>query len=112
MKFHYAGKFNGDEKSLPQREHELGAVQFKEPEDMKKLSTIMAIMSGVVLALMYVIVCLRAAKFIDNAWGILAALLCLVPHEFLHAICFKKDVYMYTNLSQRDAVCSWNRRHE
>ena len=27
-------------------------------------------------------------------------MLCLVVHEFLHAICFKEDVYMYRNLKQ------------
>ena len=32
--------------------------------------------------------------------GLIASFLTLVPHELLHAICFKKDVYMYTNLKQ------------
>ena len=30
----------------------------------------------------------------------LVSLLLLVPHEFLHAICFRKKVYLYTNLKQ------------
>ena len=38
MKFHNAGKYNGDESSLPQREHPEGFVPFKEAQDMKKLS--------------------------------------------------------------------------
>jgi predicted DNA-binding protein (MmcQ/YjbR family)/GNAT superfamily N-acetyltransferase len=30
--------------------------------------------------------------------GSIFALLCAFPHELLHAICFKEDVYLYTNL--------------
>lgn len=102
MKFHYAGKFNGDENSLPQRKHEKGYVPFKEPKDMKKFTTFMTIASmvlgfmllGVVYWLNGKLLFLSSNSMIPFAIGIL----CLVPHEFLHAICFKEDVYMYTNL--------------
>ena len=30
-----------------------------------------------------------------NIFGFLLALLSIVPHELLHAICFKEDVYVY-----------------
>ena len=40
MIFHYAGKYNGDESSLPYKEHHPNAIPFKEPEDTKKLSLI------------------------------------------------------------------------
>ena len=33
MIFHYAGKYNGDESSLPYKEHHPNATPFKEPED-------------------------------------------------------------------------------
>ncbi len=32
--------------------------------------------------------------------GCLCSMLVLFPHELLHAVCFKKDVYLYTNWSQ------------
>lgn len=35
MIFHYAGKYDGDESKLPQKEHHPHAVQFKELEDKK-----------------------------------------------------------------------------
>lgn len=35
MIFHYAGKYDGDESKLPQKEHHPHAVQFKELEDTK-----------------------------------------------------------------------------
>ena len=37
MIFHYAGKYNRDESSLPYKEHNPNATPFKEPEDTKKL---------------------------------------------------------------------------
>ena len=40
MIFHYAGKYNGDESSLPYKEHHPNATPLKEPEDTKKLSLI------------------------------------------------------------------------
>ena len=36
MIFHYAGKYDGDESKLPQKEHHPHAVQFREPKDTKK----------------------------------------------------------------------------
>ena len=40
MKLHFAGEYNEDEKTLPQRENYPNAVPFKEPEDMKKSAII------------------------------------------------------------------------
>ena len=100
MKFHYAGKFNGDENSLPQREHEQGYVPFKEPKDMKKLANIMAIANVLVYLIFLGIAYFVNGHDLLTGIGFWLGFLCLVPHEFLHAICFKEDVYMYTNLKQ------------
>lgn len=97
MKFHYAGKFNGDENSLPQREHPTGYVQFKEP-DMKKFAVIMNILSAIITAGLIFVVYFMSKEL--SLLGIFFSLASLVPHEFLHALCFKSDVYMYTNLKQ------------
>ena len=98
MKFYYAGKYNGDESSLPQREHPTGYVQFKEAENVKKFTVIMNILSAVIT-----IGLLSVVLFISkdlSLTGIFLSLVSLVPHEFLHALCFKNDVYMYQNLKQ------------
>ena len=79
MKLHYMGKFNLDPDSLPQAEHKPGAVEFKEADSMKKLSII--------------------ANTVRFA-ALLGSIVIIFPHELLHAICFKKDVYLYTNLKQ------------
>ena len=98
--FVYKGKFNGDESSLPTREHPEGAVPFKEADDMKKLSFVMNIASMILTVFLYAIVVLRAGRFFIDFTGAVLSLVFMVPHEFLHGICFKGTVYMYQNLAQ------------
>ncbi len=100
MRFHYMGKFDGNMDSLPKREHEPNAVMFKEPDDIKKFSNLMSIFSLIVLVLLLTISYFIAKTIVFDTWGWILFMLCLVVHEFLHAICFKEDVYMYNNLKQ------------
>lgn len=105
MILHNAGKYNGDESTLPQREHQSNAVPFKEFGSMKKNSVIAnigCILTMLILAIPFI---LLAKEYIrDNAiWLALGGIcggLSLPIHELLHAICYKKDVYYYNNLSQ------------
>lgn len=97
MKFHYAGKYNGDENSLPQREHPSGYVQFREAESMKKFAVMINILALIVTFILVFIVAFISRDRLSSI-GIILALISLVPHEFLHALCFREDVYMYTNL--------------
>ena len=107
MKFHYAGKYDMNPDSLPHDEHEPSAVRFKEPDSMKKLTIVLNALSVIILALFAVLLFVRCGsellfKFMGMGMliGALLSIVCFVPHEFLHAICFKDDVYMYTNLKQ------------
>ena len=100
MKFHYMGKFDGNIESLPKREHEPDAVMFKEPDDIKKFSTLMSVFSLIVLVVLTVVSEQISNTIVFDIWGWLLFMLCLGVHEFLHAICFKEDVYMYNNLKQ------------
>jgi len=98
MKLHYKGKFDGNENGLPSGELEKhkNAVKFKEIDDMKKLMVIMNIVAGVVILILGGVFVLRAGSFDKiSLIGMLIAFISLYPHEFLHAICFKKDVEMY-----------------
>lgn len=99
MKFHYAGKYNGDENSLPKREHPENYVPFKEADDIKKLALIMNGLALVITAVLVFVVAFISRERLSSI-GIVLSLVSLVPHEFLHALCFKDDVYMYTNLKQ------------
>lgn len=103
MIFHYAGKYDGNEDSLPSKEHHPNAVPFKEVNDMKKFSLIANLGSiGVMLLLAIPFLILGMRYIPSNAiWlmigGVLGGL-SLFPHELLHAICYKKDVYLYQDL--------------
>lgn len=104
MKLIYKGKYSGDEKLLPQRDHPEGYRMFREPQDMKKLALWMNLLSLVitVLALAPVVFVTRSSREF-NLWdmlGLILPMLAIFPHELLHAICFKGEVELYTNLKQ------------
>ena len=112
MRLHNAGKYNGDESSLPQKEHPEGYVPFKEPEDMKKFARYMNILSILILIVTLGLFYFRLIKWqISNGEGIMLYgntfilgfvlyLATLIPHEVLHALWFREDVYYHHNLKQ------------
>lgn len=105
MKLHYMGKYNLDPNTLPKREIE-GAIQFKELENTKQLAMIGTIIDLMIVVILSVIAIDRLDYFnyfemsSQTLAGLLLSLVALFPHELLHAICFKEDVYLYTNLKQ------------
>ncbi len=105
MKLHYKGKYDLNPDSLPHGEHKKGAVKFKEAEDSKKLGIIANIAALVITAVLAVPAFFRAKDYISDGFiqlyiGMICSILFAFPHELLHAVCFKKDVYLYTNLAQ------------
>ena len=105
MKFHNAGKYNGDESSLPQRKQQPNDVPFKEFGSMKKLSLISNIGCILTIIILSIPFILLAKEYIKDSviWLALGGILGWLSfpiHELLHAICFKKDVYYYNNISQ------------
>lgn len=103
MKLHYKGKYNLDPDSLPHGKHQPGAVPFKEAQDTKTMGIIINVLCMILIIVLAVPAFFRCWKQIDGfeLWlGCMVSLLTLFPHEFLHAVCFKEDVYLYTNLKQ------------
>ena len=98
MKFHYAGKYSGNPDDLPCLEHEPGAVPFKEAEDSKTLGRIASIISIILFILACAIVYMRSGSIYFGFPALILFIISMVPHEFIHALCFKEDVYMYQNL--------------
>lgn len=98
MKLHFIGKYSGNEKDLPQREHKKGAVKFKESEDMTKFSKTINLYSTIIFIVLIIIIYMRTNSLNLSIIGILLALVCMIPHELLHAVAFKSDVYLYSNL--------------
>lgn len=104
MKLHYKGKYNLNPESLPHGEHMPGAVKFKEVKNTKQLALVANLVGLIILILMTIPAFIRCKGYIEsNQWqlllGCLFSLLMLFPHELLHAVCFKEDAYIYTNLS-------------
>lgn len=100
MKLIYKGKFDGNQESLPHGEHKPGAVKFTECENPKKLAVLANGIAIVILLVLGVIFVLRGGFRVYSIGGVIASFLILFPHEFLHAICFKDEVYLYTNWKQ------------
>lgn len=106
MKLHYKGKYDGREESLPCGEHRPGAVQFREPEPKK--FTLIANGGALLLAVVLLVVFFVRARSVLSEWSALVQIwvacglffLLLIPHEVLHASCFRGDVYLYTWLSR------------
>ena len=97
MKLIYQGKFNGDIATLPHGEHQPGAVKFRECEDSRKLGILA---NGIAVGLMVLLLgtaYLRAGTVPFRLAGCLLALAAAFPHEILHAVCFREEVYLYTN---------------
>lgn len=106
MKLHYMGKFNLDPDTLPQAQHKPNSIVFKEANNMKKLAIIANSISVAIFILLAVLAFFRLRHSFNSGMILPAYLACICtlltafPHEILHALCFKKDVYMYTNLKQ------------
>lgn len=109
MKLHYMGKFSGNVADIPHGEHKPNAVKFKEADDPKKLGLIAnawAIVIMVLCLFAYGARCGMAGVERGSVWwlqfmiGALLSMLILFPHEYLHAVCMKGDVYLYTNFKQ------------
>ena len=103
-KFIFNGKYDGDENTLPQREHPEGYVPFVEPDENKfsKICTYGGL--AIMLAFAAVAFVRGAEQLKSMKYPILIAMLLFaisaIPHEFLHALCFKETVYMYSALKK------------
>lgn len=103
MRLHYKGAYDLDPGSLPQSGHRPGAVPFKEVRDTKALSVIANGLCVVIIILLGVPAVFRGRDTFSLNQMIPACVLpmaALLPHELLHAACFREDVYLYTNLRQ------------
>ena len=105
MKLHYQGKYNLDPEILPKIKHQPNAEKSKEGSSSKEL-TVIANTIGLVLMVILLNPILLVYKndlllyFDDVMLAFIFPILTMFPHELLHALCFKEDVYLYTNFKQ------------
>ena len=98
MKLIYKGKFNGDVNSIPHNEHLPNARKFNETaSDMKRFGIMINSFSFLVTACLFGLFCYISGIKSFKIEASFLALFLLLPHEFLHAICFRDKVYLYTN---------------
>lgn len=105
MKLHYRGKYNLDPATLPTCKHQPNAVKFKEVDSTKELAVIANGMAIALMILLAIPVYLKYKGLLFDYFdemmvGTMLPLLTMFPHELLHALCFKEDVYLYTNFKQ------------
>ena len=101
MRLHYKGKFDKNPESIPAKPHKPNCVKFKESEDSKKLAKKINIIAIPLVLIFYLPILLTDFQNTCSLSvpALLLFLLGLFPHEILHAICFKEDVYLFTKFS-------------
>lgn len=120
MRIHYAGKFDGDVSKLPHRKHEKNAVGFKEAETVEEVEKVgLKVLPAILVIETIPLILLRINPFslhISSFFaGLTLAILTLPVHEVLHAVCFRGDVYIFSNLKRGMAFTvgteSMSKRH-
>lgn len=97
MKLVWKGKYTQEQQlrvgNLPER-----AVKFKEPGSPATLNLVASLFCIPVFIIIGIAILARQALYAQiisfnmfNSVGVLIAFFMLIPHEFLHAICFPKD---------------------
>lgn len=103
MKLHYKGKYDLNPDSIPHGEHRPNAVPFKEFQSTKALAIAANLAAFVIIILLIIPAAGRCELYnhsTQSMLGVFASLAALFPHELLHAVCFREDVYLYTNWAQ------------
>jgi len=98
MRIKFMGKYNEKPDSLPKKEMVPGAKRIKKIDNLVVLTIIMTILSCILLYVFGIFLVNYFGKALLSVPGVFAAglsLLCLVPHEYIHAICFKEECYIY-----------------
>lgn len=101
MKITWKGKFDGNPEHLPHGEHKPNAVKFKEIDDPKKFGLFINLLTIPLFFVTFFLFFLRRTSPLTNLGlliGCILSLICLLPHELLHAVCFKEESQIYTNL--------------
>jgi len=110
MKIVWKGKFT-DMQQLPVGDLPANAVKFKEPETLPELGRAASkfLIPVVIIILFAAYIKIRlggSVHFPDafNIWGILLALLMIIPHELLHAIAFPRHAEVQVWHSLRNGM--------
>lgn len=97
MKLHFEGKYDGNPEHLKNQRYVNGSIKFREPS-LRVFALIANVLSVVLLVITATFAIWRGGSASFSVIGLIAAIASLVPHEYIHAVVFKNDVYMYTDI--------------
>lgn len=106
MKLIYKGKYKGVVEEFASSKKVKNAVKYKEADTLEEMAKIITLPANIIqFVLLLVVFLLVGFDNFDRTLSMFilsffVSLLTMVPHELLHGICYKKDVYLYTNLKQ------------
>ena len=106
MKLIYKGKYGGIVEEFESAKSVKNATKYKEAENLDEMGKLILIPSNVIQNVLLLIVILIVGfdnivnTLIVFILAFIVSLLTMIPHELLHAICYRKKVYLYTNLKQ------------
>ncbi len=102
MVFHYGGKYVSEEELKNKGKPRDNATPFREPG--QAVFSVIANGGCIILLAILIAVLWYVAKPDWKTFGFqigiasVISVVLLIPHEFLHAVCFREDVYLYFNL--------------
>ena len=101
MKLIYKSGYDGNPDHLPTNGIKEGSVKFKEIDDITKAGLLFNVIAAIIMIILIIILMIRYSflTIIDSPAfmiGAIGSLVVLFPHELLHALCFKEEVYLYT----------------
>lgn len=106
MKLIYKGKYNGVVEEFESSKNIKNAVKYKEADSLEEMAKIITLPANIMqLVLLVIVIVFVGFDNFDYTMlmmivSFVLSLLTMIPHELLHSICYKKDVYLYTNLKQ------------
>ena len=106
MKLIYKGKYGGIVEEFESAKSVKNATKYKEAENLDEMGKLILIPSNVIQNVLLLIVILIVGfdnivnTLIVFILAFIVSLLTMIPHELLHAICYRKKVYLYINLKQ------------
>lgn len=101
MKLIYKSEYDGNPDHLPTNGIKEGSVKFKEIDYITKAGVLFNVIAAIIMIILIIILMIRYSflTIIDSPAfmiGAIGSLVVLFPHELLHALCFKEEVYLYT----------------
>ena len=98
MKIKFMGKYNNDPRSLPKGEMVAGARRIKKIDSLVMINVVMTIFSCILGYIFLILLFKVFGKELLSIAGVVAAMLAfvfMIPHEYIHAVCFKEEAYIY-----------------